>query len=68
MIATLKKNKDGDYYCSECMMRQLVIGSICSFCECEFSNYEQVMVEILHSLTEKWREDNESKSTIHSGN
>ena len=50
MIATLKKNKNGDYYCSECMMRQPVIGPICCFCEYEFSNYEEIITEMLQNL------------------
>lgn len=44
MISTLKQ-KDGSYYCTECMMRQFTLRPQCSFCGAEFSNYQDVVIE-----------------------
>lgn len=44
MISTLKQ-KNGSYYCTECMMRQFTLRPQCSFCGAEFSNYQDVVIE-----------------------
>ena len=46
MIAKLVK-KNNDYICSECRMRQYDIQSYCSFCKLPFSNYEEVMFDLV---------------------
>ena len=47
--------KSGNYYCSNCMMRQSGIPPRCSFCGYAFSNWETIMIECL----------NENESNIH---
>lgn len=52
MISTLKQ-KNGSYYCTECMMRQFTLRPQCSFCGAEFSNYQDIIIEnarIRHNL------------------
>lgn len=41
MVAYLK-NKNNQWYCSNCMMRQDIIYSACSFCGQQFVNFEEV--------------------------
>lgn len=45
MIAQYIK-KNGYWYCSNCLMRvQGEFRSFCSFCESEFTNYEDVLIQ-----------------------
>ena len=45
MIAHLIE-KNGQYYCSECMMRQNLDNNTCKFCGRVFTNWEELMHQI----------------------
>ena len=51
MIASLKE-RNNQWYCSKCMMRQSKLRNTCSFCGSTFSNLENVLYKIM-----KERED-----------
>ena len=42
MIAELKLNNNGAYYCSNCRMLSTLDTARCSFCGAIFSNYEEI--------------------------
>ena len=45
MVATLKKNIDGNCYCSNCRMGQPKPEETCFFCGAVFSNYEDIQFQ-----------------------
>ena len=38
--------KKGQYYCSECMMRQNLQEPYCNYCGSLFSNWEEIVMKI----------------------
>ncbi len=53
MIATLLENRAGEWYCSECRMRQKEIEPSCYYCGRLFSNYEEVALKLYKMLLEE---------------
>lgn len=49
MVAELKE-KNNNYYCSNCMMQQPIIKPNCVFCGNYFTNYESVLIKNTNQL------------------
>ena len=45
--------KSGNYYCSDCMMRQSGIPPRCFFCSSLFSNWESIVVDSVDTSEEE---------------
>jgi len=64
MIAKLKPNNNGTYYCSNCRMLPTLDTARCSFCGSIFSNYEEIQTILWNLAFEKLVEDaNEKNNT-----
>lgn len=50
MFGYLIKNNSG-YVCSNCHMRQPSVTEACHFCSTQFSNYEDIILELYNDLT-----------------
>ena len=51
MAKTATIKYDGvEYYCSNCRMRFHKLHPVCPFCESICTNYESVVMELLHDL------------------
>lgn len=44
MIATIL-TKNNKHICSNCRMEQQALRAYCWFCECSFSNYEEMVLQ-----------------------
>ena len=52
MITSLKE-KNNNYYCANCMMRQNKLRHTCSFCGAEFSNYFTMLYKVTKTLEDE---------------
>ena len=58
MARLVEKNEE--FYCSECMMRQKDIESVCFFCGKSFSNWEEILVRLFDVREEDRRKNKPS--------
>ena len=52
-MTALLKERNNNFYCSKCMMRQNKLRHTCSFCGAEFSNYFTMLYKITKVLEDE---------------
>lgn len=67
MVAELKLNNNGTYYCSNCRMLPTLDTARCSFCGAIFSNYEEIQKELWDKVFNKMLSDTTNSYTLNNG-